>query len=42
MPARQKPDRFAVVVRTVFGRWVSARKIEALPRIDPRGHDRAR
>ncbi len=30
MPARQKPDRFAVAVRAVFGRWVSARKIETL------------
>jgi hypothetical protein len=25
----QKPDCFAVAVRAVFGRWVSARKIEA-------------
>jgi hypothetical protein len=25
-----EPDRFAVIVRAVFGRYVSARKIEAL------------
>jgi hypothetical protein len=30
MPARQKPDRFTLAVRTVFGRLASARKIEAL------------
>jgi hypothetical protein len=30
MSPRQKPDRFAVAVRAVFGRWVSARKIETL------------
>jgi hypothetical protein len=30
MSARQKPDEFTRAVRVVFGRWVSARKVEAL------------
>lgn len=30
MPPRRKADNFTLAVRDVFGRWVSARKIEAL------------